>query len=189
MNKKAFLQQLRTGLKGIPKSELEDIMYDYQEHIESALETGKSEEEITSDLGSPKKIAKQHRAEFYFEQADKKGTTGSAFKAILAGIGLSLFNIVFVLPLLITLYAVLISIFFSFVAVAVSGLVAGVAGFFFVPFIPAFAIILVGLGVTCLGILLAMGSAWLIKIVTLGIVSYGKANVGIVKNNGGISNE
>lgn len=189
MNKKTFLQQLRKGLKGIPKNDLEDIMYDYQEHIESALETGKSEEEITAALGSPRKIAKQHRAEFYFDQADKKRTTGSAFKAILAGIGLSFFNIVFVLPLLISLYAVLISIFLSFVAVAVSGLVAGVAGFFFVPLIPAFAFIFLGLGVTCLGILLAMGSAWMIKIVTLGIVSYGKANIGIVKSNGGKSNE
>ena len=66
MNKKAFLQQLRKGLKGIPKSDLEDILYDYQEHIDSALETGKSEEEITREFGSPRKIAKQHRAEFYF---------------------------------------------------------------------------------------------------------------------------
>ncbi len=184
MNKKAFLQQLRKGLSGIPKNELEDILYDYTEHIDSALETGKSEEEITNELGSPKKIAKQHRAEFYFDQADRKRTTGSAFKAILAGIGLSVFNIIFVLPLLLSLYAVLISVFLSFVAVAISGLALVVVGFFF-PFIPAIAGVLIGLGITCLGILLSMGMAWLIKIVTLGIVSYGKANVGIIKQNGG----
>ena len=189
MNKAEFLNSLENLLSSLPERERKDILYDYQEHIESALETGKSEEEITNELGSPRKIAKQHRAEFYFERADKMGTTGSAFKAILAGVGLSFFNIVFVLPLLITLYVVLISIFLSFVAVAVSGLVAGVAGFFFVPIIPAFAFVLLGVGVTCLGILLAMGSAWMIKIVTLGIVSYGKANVGIVKKNGGNSNE
>lgn len=188
MNKKAFLQQLRKGLKGIPKEDLEDILYDYQEHIDSALETGKSEEEITRELGSPRKIAKQHRAEFYFNQADKKKTTGSAFKAILAGIGLSVFNIIFVLPLLVSLYAALIAVFLSFVAVTIAGLATVVFGFFF-PFIPAIAGVLIGLGVTCLGILLSIGMAWLIKIVTLGIVSYGKANVGIIKQNGGKSDE
>ena len=189
MNKRAFLQQLRKGLKGIPKDDLEDILYDYTEHIDSALETGKSEEEITGDLGSPKRIAKQHRAEFYFRQADKKGTTGSAFKAILAGIGLSFFSIVFVLPLVISLYAVLISIFLSFIAVAVAGLVVVVAGFFLFPLIPALAGLFIGIGVTCLGILLTMGTLWLIKIVSLGMVSYGKANIGIIKKSGGIENE
>ena len=189
MNKRAFLQQLRKGLKGIPKDDLEDILYDYTEHIDSALETGKSEEEITKDLGSPKRIAKQHRAEFYFRQADKKGTTGSAFKAILAGIGLSFFSIVFVLPLVISLYAVLISIFLSFIVVAGAGLVVAVSGFFLFPFIPALAGVLIGIGVACLGILLTMGTLWLIKIVSLGMVSYGKANIGIIKKSGGIDNE
>lgn len=189
MNKRAFLQQLRKGLSGIPKEDLEDIIYDYTEHIDSALETGKSEEEITRDLGSPKRIAKQHRAEFYFRQADKKGTTGSAFKAILAGIGLSFFSIVFVLPLIVSLYAVLISIFLSFIAVAISGLVVSVAGFFFFPLMPALAGVFIGVGIACLGALLTMGTAWLIKIVSLGMVSYGKANIGIIKKSGGLDNE
>lgn len=189
MNKKAFLQQLRKGLKGIPKDDLEDILYDYREHIDSALEKGKSEEEVTEKLGSPRKIAKQHRAEFYFRQADINKTTGSAFKAILAGVGLSFFNIIFVFPLLAALYVSLLAVFISFVAVAVSGLVVSVAGFFFVPFMPALAFVLIGIGVACLGTLLAIGMAWLIKIVSLGIVSYGKANIGIVKRNGGTSNE
>ena len=188
MNKKAFLHQLGKGLKGISKKDLEDILYDYREHIDSALETGMSEEAITGELGSPKKIAKQHRAEFYFKQADKKGTTSSALKAIIAVIGLSIFNIIFVLPILVSLYAVLIVIFLTFIAVSVSGIVAAIAGFFFVPFLPALALVLIGIGITCLGILLAIGMAWIIKIVSLGCYSYGKANVGIVKN-GGNSNE
>lgn len=188
MNKNTFLHHLGKGLKGIPKKDLEDILYDYREHIDSALETGKSEEEITGELGLPKKIAKQHLAEFYFKQADKKGTTGSALKAIIAVIGLSVFNIIFVLPMLISLYAVLISIFLAFIAVAVSGMVAAVAGVFFVPFLPALALVFIGIGITCLGVLLTLGMAWIIKIVSLGCYSYGKANIGIVKN-GGNSNE
>lgn len=186
MNKKTFLNQLKKGLKGIPKADLDDILYDYEEHIDSALETGKSEEEITRELGSPKKIAKQHKAEFYFNQADEKKTTGSAFKAIIAGIGLSVFNIIFVLPLILSLYAALIAVFLSFIAVAASGLVVVVAGIIFLGFLPALAVVFVGIGVTCLGILLSLGMAWLIKIVTLGIVSYGKANIGIVRRTEGV---
>ncbi|MBN2882964.1 MAG: DUF1700 domain-containing protein [Clostridia bacterium] len=186
MNKKAFLNQLKMGLKGVPKADLDDILYDYEEHIDSALEKGKSEEEITSELGSPRKIAKQHKAEFYFNQADEKKTTGSAFKAIVAGIGLSFFNIIFVLPLIVCLYAALLSVFLGFVSVAASGLVVIVAGIIFLGFLPALAVVFVGIGLTCLGILLSLGMAWLIKIVTLGIVSYGKANIGIVRRSEGM---
>lgn len=186
MNKKAFLSQLKKGLKGIPKADLDDILYDYEEHIDSALETGKSEEQITGELGSPKKIARQHKAEFYFNQAEEKKTTGSAFKAIIAGIGLSVFNIIFVLPLIVCLYAALISVFLSFVAVAAAGLIVVVGGIIMLGFVPGVAAVLVGLGITSLGILLSLGMAWLIKIVTLGMVSYGKANVGIVRRSEGL---
>ena len=79
----------------------------------------------------------------------------------------------------------LISILLSFIAVAVSGLIAAVAGFFFFPLLPALACVFIGIGVTCLGVLLTIGSAWLIKILSLGMVSYGKANVGIIKKSGG----
>ncbi|MFO7611658.1 MAG: DUF1700 domain-containing protein [Clostridia bacterium] len=186
MNKKAFLHQLRLGLKGIPKNDLEDIIYDYQEHIESALETGKSEEQITGELGSPKKIAKQHRAEFYFSQAEEKRTAGSAAKAIIAGIGLSVFNIIFVLPLIVVLYAVLISVFAAFLAVAVSGLAVAVTGIIFLGVLPAIAVVLIGIGLACLGILLMIAMGLLIKVVTIGMVGYFKANIGIVRRTEGL---
>lgn len=189
MNKKAFLHQLKKGLKGMPKEEVDDILYDYREHIEVALNEGEPEEEVTKKLGSPKKIAKQHRAEFYFNQAETKRTAGSSFRAIIAGVGLSFFNIIFVLPIIFSLYAALIGVFLAFVGVAIGGLVASVAGFFFLTILPASAVFMVGLGTTCLGILLCIAMVLLMKVFTMGIVGYMKANLKIVKKTEVIENE
>ncbi len=189
MNKKAFLHQLRKGLKGIPREDLEDILYDYREHIEAALEEGRTEEEITKKLGSPRKIAKQHKAEFYFNQAETKRTAGSSIRAIMAGVGLSFFNIIFVLPIILTLYVVLIAVLGAFVGVVVAGLGVAVGGFFFFTLIPAIAVFMVGIGIACLGMLMAIAIVLLMKVFTMGIVGYMKANLKIVRKTEGIENE
>lgn len=186
MNKKAFLYQLKKGLKGIPKYDLEDILYDYREHIDAALEMGKSEEDITEELGSPRKIAKQHRAEFYISQAVTKKTPGSVMRAITAGIGLSFFNIIFVLPIMISVYVALIVIFFSFITVAVVGIAVVIGGIVFMGFIPALAFVFIGISILCLGILLTIAMLLLIKIITIGFISYFKANIGIVRRKEGV---
>lgn len=189
MNKKAFLYQLRKGLKGLTCEEMEDILYDYKEHIEVALNEGETKKEVTKKFGSPKKIAKKHKTEFYFNEAETKRTTGSSFRTIMAGVGLSFFNMIFMLPIIISLYAALIAVFMDFFGVPIDGLAASLTGFFFLTILPASAVFVVGPGTTCLGILLCMAMILLIKVFTTGIVGYMKANLKIVKKSEVIENE
>lgn len=61
MNKELFLQILEDGLKDFPSSELNDILYDYKEHFDVGFASGKSEEYIIEELGSPYDIINQYR--------------------------------------------------------------------------------------------------------------------------------
>lgn len=60
MNREEYLKQLKAALKPLPEDELQDILYDYEEHFDIGLSKGKSEEEISAELGDPKEIAKNH---------------------------------------------------------------------------------------------------------------------------------
>jgi uncharacterized membrane protein len=57
MTKLQFLHELNRLLAQLPETERNDILYDYELHIQSAMENGKTEEEAVLDLGSPQAIA------------------------------------------------------------------------------------------------------------------------------------
>lgn len=60
MKKEEFIDLLRFYLHKLPNSVINDILSDYQEHFQIAMNQGKSEEEICQELGSPKQIAKEY---------------------------------------------------------------------------------------------------------------------------------
>ena len=62
MNKNEFFNILHEGLSDFPQKELDDIIYDYEEHFSNALSDGKSEEEIITELGDPFSIVNQYRS-------------------------------------------------------------------------------------------------------------------------------
>lgn len=57
MTKSQFLHELNRLLAKLPETERNDILYDYESHIQSAMQNGKTEEEAVLDLGSPLAIA------------------------------------------------------------------------------------------------------------------------------------
>lgn len=59
MNKQEFLAQLRKGLTGLPKDDIEERLTFYSEMIEDRIEEGLSEEEAISEIGSVGEIAAQ----------------------------------------------------------------------------------------------------------------------------------
>lgn len=75
MNKNQFLQIIKDGLNDFPKQELDDIIYDYQEHFYSAMEAGKSEEEIVNELGDPYVIVNGYRAGYMQKVQEEKEET------------------------------------------------------------------------------------------------------------------
>ncbi len=63
MNKKQYLDLLRYYFRKANKADLEEIIYDYEEHFRMGVEQGLSEEEIARSLGSPSDIYEAYMSE------------------------------------------------------------------------------------------------------------------------------
>ncbi len=63
MNKKEFLDELRSKLRGLPKKDLENRINFYDEMISDRMDEGKSEEEAISEIGSVDEIVNQIASE------------------------------------------------------------------------------------------------------------------------------
>ncbi|MCO0861331.1 DUF1700 domain-containing protein [Staphylococcus pasteuri] len=97
MNKERYLKQLVANLKHMDNTDKQDIYNEYETHFISGKNEGKSEEDIAKQLGDPKMIAKELNATMAIEKVDEKSNLKSIFKAILAVMGLGLFNFFIVL--------------------------------------------------------------------------------------------
>jgi uncharacterized membrane protein len=123
MNKKEFLKQLKHQLNGIKEDDQEDILEDYEEHFEEAIKEGKSEEEISKDLGNPKDIAKELRAYSVIEKAEKNLNFKNMVEVISTFLSLGIFNLILIFPYLITVIAL-----FGLGILAIAGVLGGLVG-------------------------------------------------------------
>jgi uncharacterized membrane protein len=97
VNKKTYLNDLAEELKSLPLHEQREVLEDYEEHFNMAKESGRSDEDIISGLGSPKKIAKELLAQSEISRAEEDPSLSSVTRAVFATLGLGLFNLIFVL--------------------------------------------------------------------------------------------
>ena len=97
MNKKEYLAKLRMYLQGLPISELEDIISDYEEHFNIGISKGKSEEEISKELGDPKEVALGYinSLDSNLEENRQERRNNRKWITIVAGIVLVVFAISF----------------------------------------------------------------------------------------------
>jgi len=108
MNRYEYLKELEHLLKTLPVQERAEILADFEEHFDIGAEQGKAETEIAASLGSPQQIAKEMLATRHVESARSHATTGNVLRATWAVIGLSFFNLVFVLGPFLGIVGVLI---------------------------------------------------------------------------------
>jgi DUF4097 and DUF4098 domain-containing protein YvlB len=66
MTENQYIVELETALKRLPAEERNDIIQDIQEYFTNGREDGKSENEISSSLGSPAKIAEELLGSYSF---------------------------------------------------------------------------------------------------------------------------
>ena len=59
MTKKQFLDELRSKLVGLPKSDVDERISFYEEMINDRMDEGKSEEEAVNDIGTVDEVIKQ----------------------------------------------------------------------------------------------------------------------------------
>lgn len=129
MTKAEFLDRLRQGLRGVPRSTGEEIMADYESHFADGLAAGRSEQDLASSLGDPTRLARELRASAGIKQWEEKRSASSAVAAIFAILGLGAIDILILLPVLFALsvvafclYAVIIALLFAGFAILAASL-------------------------------------------------------------------
>ncbi|MBN1298336.1 MAG: DUF1700 domain-containing protein [Actinobacteria bacterium] len=189
MNEKQFIEILEKNLKGIPKAEIKDILDDFREYFDIGTERGRTRDEILASLGSPKILAKQIKAESYIKRAEESTSAANITRALFMTIGLSFFNIIFILPAFIVIISILGALFAVSVSISAAG-IAGTVTSFFYPFFDQYltftinpAVLIFGfIGAGALGILFFIGTFYLSKLIYSFIVKYLKFNVSIIKD-------
>lgn len=183
MNQDDFLAQLRENLYGLPKEEIHDIVQDYKEHFQIGLSKGKSEEEISKELGEPKVIAGG-----FINPSDnqkyRENRGNDSGRRIVVFALLVLFNLIIVVGpyfglvgLLIGFFGLGIGSFFGGIGLLIGSpfvFLGGIEQFHFLT-IMSFSI-----GFTALGILIVLLGVFLAKLLYKLTVKYIKWNIDII---------
>lgn len=175
MNKYEYINRLKTALADLPIGDREEIIADYNEHFRIGLEEGKSEEQTAAYLGLPETVAAQFMADYGFKPKPPKS---SGIKTLII-LALIFFNICFVFGPFMGIVGTLIGFFFAGFGITLGGalliifsaLSPVVHAFANIPFTPIVGV-LTGIGLTCLGVLWAIGTYYLTKLFYKGILAY-----------------
>lgn len=183
-----FTRILRSRLEGtLPEEELNDIVSDYAEHFRIGKADGRSEEELFCSLGSPDDVAREIRATHLVKKAEDVKSCKNIFHAMLATLGLGLFNLVFVLIPFILLVVLLLVVFLFGIVFAIAGPAAFIYSVLQILGIPAFAIwqspvagMFFSIGITTSGLLLVIGDYYLARFFYRIGIRYLKWNISVI---------
>jgi len=182
MNRGSFLAELRMGLSGLPAHEIEETVADYDMHFSEGMAAGRSEAAIANALGDPARLAKELRAEAGFRRWESEKSAGSLVGAVVALLGLATLDLIFLVPFVCVMAAILIAMFATAVALAFAGGAVWLAALF--PGVVATgatglfsnvaALWLGGLGLIAGAVGLGALSWLLLDIVVRGLVNYAR---------------
>ncbi|MFA4824866.1 MAG: DUF1700 domain-containing protein [Methanoregula sp.] len=187
-NEQEYIRILKNRLEGtLPAEDLEDLLSDYREHFRLGKADGRSEDELFCSLGSPEDVAKEIRATHLVKKAEHTCSCRNIFHAVVATLGLGLFNLVFVLVPFIILVVMLLVIFLVGVAFSLFGPAAFVYAILQLLGFPSFSIwlspvagIFLSVGITAVGFLLVIGDFYLARFFYRMGISYLKWNIQMI---------
>ena len=111
-NEHDYLKTLKDRLTGhVSQDDLDDILSDYAEHFSIGKSEGRSEEELCRALGTPDDVAREIRASYLVKRAEQSCGARNIWSAVMATLGLGLFNLAVVLIPFVILIALLTLIF------------------------------------------------------------------------------
>ena len=192
-NEQEFIRILRSRLEGtLPKEELDDILSDYTEHFAIGKANGRTDDELWRSLGSPEDVAREIRVMHLVKKAEDVRSCRNIFHAVIATLGLGLFNLVFVLAPFILLVVMLLMIFIIGIMVAFSG-VAGIiysllqlVGFSgFSVWLSPVAGMFISIGMISTGLLMIIGDYYLSRLCYHTCIRYLKWNIRVITGTEG----
>ena len=167
MNKQEFLAQLRKGLSGLPKDDIDERLTFYSEMIDDRMEDGIPEETAVCEIGPASELVSQIIADIPLGKLVKEKITPKkklkAWEIVLLVLGspIWLSLLIAAVAVFLSLYVVLWSViivlwaaFASFVACGLAGIAAGV--YFAVGGNGLTAIAIIGAGIVCAGLSIFM---------------------------------
>ncbi len=189
MDKKQFMKEFERNLKGVSREDRKEIIEDYEEHFSIGKKKGRKEAEIAKSLGNPKSLAKQAKMELLVTKAEEEKSMGNIMRVVFATIGMSFFNLVFVVGIFFGLLAVVISLFATGFAITVSGLALMVFAFFptveffYMPAFNHIAMFFGGISIASLGLLFTIGAYYVGKGFYVLTIKYVKLNIRVIRGN------
>jgi uncharacterized membrane protein len=188
MNRAMFLSELRMGLSGLPQNEIDETVTDYEAHFSEGMAAGRSEAAIASALGDPARLARELRAEAGFKRWETERSAGSLFGAVIALLGLATLDLIFLIPFVCVVGAILLGMFVTAIALFFAGGVVWLAALF--PGLMMFgtsgmlgsgmALALAGFGLIAGGVGLAALSWLLLDIFVRGLVQYARLHFRLI---------
>lgn len=192
MNRDEYLDLLKLYLKDLPSGEIQDILLDYEEHFRIGISKGKTEEEISKELGSPRDIADNYKGsvETGFVENENHGgfqdvkNHNDNTRKLLIGLLLIFFNLVIVLGPFLAIVGVLLSFYIAGISIVFAG-GALVLGFPVMLFIPSLQLhflttISFGIGFIALGVLGIILSVYLTKLLYTLSIKYFNWNIELI---------
>ncbi|MDR7857783.1 HAAS signaling domain-containing protein [Tissierella sp.] len=205
MNRSEYIELLKISLQGLPIYDIMDILSDYEEHFDIGISKGKSEEEISKELGDPREVADSYKANYnssYNENSNNSNSSSSNnnsnsnsysnsnhndnTRKLLISLFLLFFNLIVVLGPFLGIVGLFIGLYGGSISIIIGGFVAffGSPLVLFTP-IPsphvltsiAFGVGLIALGT--LGIILAI---YLTKCFYKLAVKYVQWNIKLINN-------
>lgn len=189
MNKKEYLFQLKRYLQSFPADEVKDILSDYEEHFNIGVSKGKTEEEISKELGRPSDIAKTYKTTYRkdstrIEMNNNYPNSNDSTRKLLIGILLILFNLIIVLGPFIAVVGLLLGLYVIGLGFIFGGFIAFIGSpIVILTPIPAPHIltsISIGVGLIALGILALILAVYLSKLFIQLTIKYGRWNLKII---------
>lgn len=173
MNREQFLSQLRRSLGRSAEADKREILADYEEHFKVGVAEGRSEEDIAKALGNPSAIGKAFQIESLADNTRTGWKVADVFRAVFASISLGFFNIIVVLGPFLGLVGVLIGMWAGVAGLALGG-IGGIAGAIAGPFLQhvlgfgvtvgnVLFLLFAGTAAAALGVLAAIGMAWVTR--------------------------
>ena len=191
MNKQEFLVQLRKGLSGLPKEDIEERLTFYSEMIDDKTEDGIPEETAVREIGDVSELVSQIIADIPLTKLVKEKITPKkklkVWEIVLLVLGspiwlpLLIAAFAVILSLYVVLWSVIIALWAVFAALAACGFAGIAAGVYFaVGGNVLTGIAVIGAGIVCAGLSVFMFFGC--KAVTKGILKLTKKFAIRIKN-------